>query len=117
MSRAVRRMHAFTSPGMAVFTVLALVTGALVAVGVSGALSEGQPVPPAVITEDDPGWDCVRQGNRTCRIRGVLVTSIDDMPSDPFARCVFLMDIPGRIDPDGLTYADTVCEPIRGQLG
>ncbi len=64
-----------------------------------------------------PEWDCVRMGNRTCRIGGVLMTSIDDMPSDPFARCVYLMDIPRRIDPDGLTYVDTVCEPIRQQLG
>lgn len=82
----------------------------------------GTPAPPAspsatAVTEDSAGWDCLRQGNVTCRIDGVLVTSLEGLPSDPFARCVFLLEISRRVDPDGLTYADTVCGPIRQQLG
>lgn len=69
------------------------------------------------VTEDSPGWDCLRQGNVTCRVDGVLVTSLEGLPADPFARCMFLLDIGRRVDPDGLTYVDTVCEPIRSQLG
>lgn len=69
------------------------------------------------VTEDDPGWDCLRQGNVTCKVDGVLVTSLEGLPADPFARCVFLLDIGRRVDPDGLTYVDSVCDPIRTQLG
>lgn len=72
---------------------------------------------PRAVTEDSPGWDCLRQGNATCRIDGVLMTSLEGMPSDPFGRCVFLLGISRRVDPDGLTYVDQACEPIRQQLG
>lgn len=75
----------------------------------------GRPV--VAVTEDSPGWDCLRQGNVTCRVDGVLVTSLEGLPADPFGRCVFLLEIVKRIDPDGVTYADGVCGPVRAQLG
>lgn len=94
-------------------TILAATVGILAGGTVASLVTRPAPAP----SEDSPGWDCTRQGNRTCRIDGVLMTSIDDLPADPFARCVYLLDIGRRIDPDALTYVDTVCEPIREQLG
>lgn len=75
--------------------------------------------PPTVIMpqEDDPAWDCARHGNQTCSVDGVLMTSVDGLPSDPFDRCVFLLRIAERVDPDGVAFSDQVCGPIRGQLG
>lgn len=110
--------HLMTGRFLAGVVILAVTVGVLIGGTVASlAMSpEGHPAT-GVITEDDPRWDCVRMGNRTCRINGVLMTSIDDMPTDPIGRCVYLMDIPRRIDPDGLTYVDSVCEPIRQQLG
>ena len=66
--------------------------------------------PPAV-TEDSPGWDCLRQGNVTCRIDGVLATSIDDLPTDPYDRCLYLLGISERVG--GIGYDDSMCETIR----
>lgn len=68
-------------------------------------------------TEDDAGWDCARQGNLTCRIDGVLMTSVEGMPADPYGRCVFLLRIAERVDPEGVAFSDQVCGPVRGQLG
>lgn len=61
------------------------------------------------VSEDSLGWDCLRQGNVTCRIDGVLVTSIDDMPTDPYDRCVYLLGISERVG--GIGYAN-VCDSI-----
>lgn len=58
------------------------------------------------VTEDSPGWDCLRQGNVTCRIDGVLVTSLEGMPDDPYGRCVFLLGISERVG--GMAF--TVCD-------
>ena len=68
------------------------------------------------ITEDSPGWDGLRQGNRTAQIDGVLVTSLEGMPppSDPYGRCVWLLSLPERLLEPSLT---PVCESIRENLG
>lgn len=66
----------------------------------------------AVITEDSPGWDALRMGNRAGIVGGVLVVAVDDMPADPYDRCMYLLSISGRLG--GLPY-DTamLCEPIK----
>ena len=106
-------------------TLIAVVAGTAVAAMLLTALVNRRdqptimPATDAVVasTEDSPGWDCLRRGNVTCRIDGVLVTSLEGMPSDPFGRCVFLLEISKRLDPDGVSYADTVCGPVRAQQG
>lgn len=81
--------------------------------GSEPAVPDLSPVPPAVATEDDPGWDCLTQGNRTCRVGGVLVTSLDDMPplSMPYERCIYLLKLSERLDPD-FEFSITLCDSI-----
>ena len=65
-----------------------------------------------IITEDSNGWDALRMGNRAGVVDGVLVVAVDDMPTDPYDRCMYLLAISERLG--GLPY-DTaeLCEPIR----
>jgi hypothetical protein len=94
---------------------LGLLTGGTVAtIGATSVPSVPVASVPAM-SEDSPGWDCLRQGNVTCRIDGVLVTSIEGMPDDPYLRCVFLLGISARVG--GVDYSDDVCTPIAGQRG
>jgi len=108
------------SPVGAVTAVLAFTAGivfATLAPDAPGVPAPGVPAPASTpaVTEDSPGRDCLRQGNLTCRINGVLVTSLEGMPSDPYERCGFLLKIPARLGE--LSYADTVCSPIASQRG
>lgn len=83
------------------YFVLGIAAGGALAFAI--ALASSRPA----MSEDSAGWDCLRQGNVTCRIDGVLVTSIDDMPSDPYERCVYLLGISERVG--GIGYADEIC--------
>src|SRR5688572_19938143 len=77
--------HVMTSRFLAGVVSLAVTVGIIIGgVTASLATSEGQPVPPAVITEDMPEWDCTTMGNRTCG------PSVD--LSDPFTRCLDAVD-------------------------
>ena len=64
-----------------------------------------------ITTEDSTGWDALRMGNRAGVVDGVLVVAVDDMPTDPYDRCMYLLAISERLG--GLPY-DTamLCEPI-----
>lgn len=61
-------------------------------------------------SEEDPRWDCLTMGNRACRIDGHLVVNIDDMPEEPYARCLYLLDISSRLG--GIEYTPENCALI-----
>lgn len=90
--------------------------------GIASAPTLPAPVPTSapsgvVITEDMPGWDCLRMGNRTCRVGGVLMTSIEDMPppSDPYGQCLYALEIPSRVG--GVEFSTEMCSPVVSNLG
>lgn len=70
---------------------------------------------PAVVTEDMPEWDCLTMGNRACVIRGHLVVNIDDMPTDPYERCEYLLGISARLG--GIDYTPEVCAGVAENRG
>lgn len=87
---------------------------------VVGTLSPAMSAPwgmSATITEDDPRWDCLRMGNVTCRIDGVLMTSIEDMPGVevPYDRCLFLLAISARVSE--FEYDASACDDVESNLG
>lgn len=100
----------FTTLLITVITAATLISlGAMV----SDALKSAAPV----VTEDSAGWDCLRQGNVTCEVDGVLVTSLEDMPpaSDVLGRCEWLLKLPERLLEPG--YAPEMCEPVAQNRG
>lgn len=95
---------------------IAAITG-MTLVMLGGLVAEALKPNAPVITEDSAGWDCLRQGNVTCEVDGVLVTSIEDMPpaSDVLGRCEWLLSLPERVLEPG--YAPELCEPVAQNRG
>lgn len=122
------RRHVMTSGFLGAVVSGAVTVGILIGGVVAGVAYDSRPSvvhTPAVvsagdgyrITEDDARWDCLRMGNLTCRVDGVLMTSIEDMPGveAPYDRCLFLMAISARVSEFG--YAPELCEPVATNGG
>lgn len=103
--------------GVFILTAAALSLGVFVgalAQGVGSRAEVRTHLGPA-ISEDSPGWDCVAQGNRTCRVAGHLVTSVDGLPRDPYGACLYLLGIHERLG--RIKFSADVCARIADNRG
>lgn len=104
--------YTFTSRTLVALICCAVVAGAMLAWVANASQRAVEGRTPVIRTEDALDWSCVREGNVTCSVDGVLVTSLADMPpvSQPFERCVYLLMISERVD--AFEYSTTLCDPI-----